>query len=102
MFVIWKLLEMRARFSDGSYEPIDAGPNVCAFARGDDVMVAVPRLLTSLVKPGVFPLGDVWSAAALRGGGRWKNVFTGAVLEGDTLPLSRIFEQFPVAVLERA
>ncbi|HEX9501884.1 MAG TPA: malto-oligosyltrehalose synthase [Thermoanaerobaculia bacterium] len=102
MFVIWKLLEMRSRFSDGGYQAIDAGLNVCAFARGENVIVAVPRLVTSLVKPGVFPLGDVWGAATLRGGGgTWKNVFTGAVLEGETLPLSRVFEQFPVAVLER-
>jgi (1->4)-alpha-D-glucan 1-alpha-D-glucosylmutase len=102
MFVIWRLLEMRSRFGDASYDAIDAGPNVCAFARGDDVIVAVPRLLTSLVKPGVFPLGDAWGAAALRGGGAWKNVFTGATIEGDTLPLAKVFEQFPVAVLERA
>jgi (1->4)-alpha-D-glucan 1-alpha-D-glucosylmutase len=102
MFVIWKLLEMRSRLSDAAYRAIDAGPNVCAFARGDDVIVAVPRLLTSLVKPGVFPLGDVWGAASLHAGGKWKNVFTGATIEGDTLPLAKVFEQFPVAVLERA
>ena len=102
MFVIWKLLEMRSRLSDGGYRAIDAGPNVCAFARGDDVIVAVPRLVTSLVRPGVFPLGDVWGAATIRGGGAWKNVFTGATIEGDTLPLAQVFEQFPVAVLERA
>jgi (1->4)-alpha-D-glucan 1-alpha-D-glucosylmutase len=106
MFVMWKLLELRARleqtFGEGSYTAIDAGPNVCAFARGENVIIAVPRLVTSLVKPEVFPLGDVWGAATLQGAGAaWKNVFTGAVLEGEELPLSRVFEQFPVAVLER-
>jgi maltooligosyltrehalose synthase len=101
MFVMWRLLEMRSRFGDAGYEAIEAGANVCAFARGDDV-IAVPRLVTALVKPGVFPLGDVWGDAALPRGGTWKNVFTGATIEGDKLPLAKVFEQFPVAVLERA
>src|SRR5207302_7629671 len=47
MFVTWKLLELRARraevFQHGSYEPLDGGRNVCAFSRGDEVIVAVPR-----------------------------------------------------------
>ena len=28
-------------FTEGGYEPLDAGPDVCAFLRGD-VLVAVP------------------------------------------------------------
>ena len=103
MFVIWKLLAMRDAFRDADYRAIDAGSNVCAFARGDDVVVAVPRLVTSLVKPGVFPLGEVWRAADLSGcAGRWRNTFTGDTIEGETLPLRQVFERFPVAVLERA
>ncbi|HMC20483.1 MAG TPA: malto-oligosyltrehalose synthase [Thermoanaerobaculia bacterium] len=106
MFVTWKLLQLRARhtelFRTGVYEPLDAGPNVCAFMRGDSILVAVPRLVTALVKPGSFPLGEVWGAAALRGGGRWKNAFTGDELEGKELPLAKVFERLPVAVLERA
>jgi (1->4)-alpha-D-glucan 1-alpha-D-glucosylmutase len=106
MFVTWKLLELRARhmelFRTGAYEPLDAGPNVCAFMRGESVLVAVPRLVTALVKPGSFPLGEVWGAASLRGGGRWKNAFTGDELEGKELPLAKVFERFPVTVLERA
>ena len=38
-------LALRARRPDvfaGSYEPFEAGPNVCAFTRGDEVLVAVP------------------------------------------------------------
>ena len=103
MFVIWKLLAMRDAFRDADYRAIDAGSNVCAFARGDDVVVAVPRLVTSLVKPGVFPLGEVWRAADLSGcAGRWRNTFTGDTIEGETLPLRQVFGRFPVAVLERA
>ena len=101
--VIWKLLEMRDTFRDRSYEALDAGPNVCAFMRGDDVVVVAPRLMTALVKPGVFPLGELWSAAGISGcAGRWKNVFTGDTIEGGALPLRQVFERFPVAVLERA
>jgi (1->4)-alpha-D-glucan 1-alpha-D-glucosylmutase len=103
MFVTWKLLELRERraevFRDGDYEPLDAGRNVCAFTRGSEVIVAVPRFVTSLVKPGAFPLGEVWKTAALGCPGRWRNIFTGAEL--DSLPLARVFEQFPVAVLQR-
>jgi (1->4)-alpha-D-glucan 1-alpha-D-glucosylmutase len=103
MFVTWKLLELRARRADvlqhGEYEPLDGGRNVCAFSRGGDVIVAVPRFVTSLGKPGTFPLGDLWGGAAVGGEGKWRNIFTGDTL--DSLSLARVFERFPVAVLER-
>src|SRR5207248_3587538 len=42
MFVTWKLLELRAQRAEllqhGSYEPLDAGRNLCAFSRGDEVI----------------------------------------------------------------
>jgi (1->4)-alpha-D-glucan 1-alpha-D-glucosylmutase len=44
LYVLWKALGLRARRPDafaGAYEPVDAGPDVCAFRRGD-VLVAVP------------------------------------------------------------
>jgi (1->4)-alpha-D-glucan 1-alpha-D-glucosylmutase len=107
LFATWKTLELRARhpelFRDGDYEPLDAGPNLCAFIRradGDSVLVAVPRLLTSLVRPGTLPLGAVWGDATLRVSGRWRNIFTGDTLEGNQLSLTRVFDRFPVAVLE--
>jgi len=43
--LIRKTLELRAQrpaaFA-GTYEPVDAGPGVCAFLRGGEVLVAVP------------------------------------------------------------
>jgi (1->4)-alpha-D-glucan 1-alpha-D-glucosylmutase len=42
--LIWKTLQLRARrpdVFDGGYEPIEAGPGICAYRRGDDVVVAV-------------------------------------------------------------
>lgn len=108
LFTTWKLLDTRARhadlFRDGAYEPLDAGPHVFAFVRrhaGSAVAVAVPRFASQLVKPGKFPLGDVWGAATLPLAGRWRNAFTGGVVEGQALPLREVFGRFPVAVLEK-
>jgi (1->4)-alpha-D-glucan 1-alpha-D-glucosylmutase len=45
LFLIWKTLALRARRPDafaGSYEPLPAGDRVLAFARGGEVVVAVP------------------------------------------------------------
>ena len=112
LFVTQATLAFRARhptlFSGGAYTPLDAGEQVIAFLRTHEdeaVIVAVPRFLTRLVKPGVFPVGErVWSNAAPlpSPGGRWRNIYTGETIEGDSLPLSRVFASFPVAVLERA
>ncbi|HEX3578379.1 MAG TPA: malto-oligosyltrehalose synthase, partial [Thermoanaerobaculia bacterium] len=109
MFVTWKVLDARSRhaelFRDGSYEPIDAGNNVVAFTRrrGDEaVVVAVPRLVANFVKPGVFPLGDVWPDTSIPISGSWRNLFTGESLEGDRIPLRSLFGRFPAAVLEKA
>ncbi len=106
LFVTWKTLELRARRSEtfrrGSYQPLRVSPNVVAFRRGEDVIVAAPRLTTRIGQPGQLALGEVWGNQALSsGGGRWRNVFTGELVEGDSLLLSAIFAKFPVAVLER-
>jgi (1->4)-alpha-D-glucan 1-alpha-D-glucosylmutase len=46
LWLIERLLALRARrpetFATGSYEPLDAGPSMCAFVRGGQVLVAVP------------------------------------------------------------
>ena len=104
MYVTWKTLALRNRraesFGRGRYQPIDAGPNVVAFRRGDDVIVAVPRLVTHVSDQ--LPIGEVWKDASIAAGGKWTNIFTGDPLEGDSLPLSQVFAKFPVAALERA
>lgn len=109
MFVTWKVLDARAHhaeaFRDGTYEPIDAGANVCSFVRrhrDDAVLVAVPRQVASLVKPGILPIGAVWRDATLAASGRWRNLFTGEEHEGPQIALSRLFATFPMAVLEKA
>jgi (1->4)-alpha-D-glucan 1-alpha-D-glucosylmutase len=108
LFTTWKLLDLRARhpelFRDGTYEPLDAGPNVVAYVRrqGDDaVAVAVPRFVSRLTTPGRFPLGDTWRDTTLPLSGPWRNTFTGEAIGGEALALREVFARFPVAVLEK-
>ena len=109
LFVTWKVLDARSRhadlFRDGTYEPVDAGPNVVAFTRRSDsdaIVVAVPRLIASLVKPGTCPIGDFWPETSIAMPGSWRNLFTGENSEGDSIALRSLFRRFPVAVLEKA
>jgi (1->4)-alpha-D-glucan 1-alpha-D-glucosylmutase len=108
MFVTWRLLQLRTRhvdlFRDGTYEPVDAGPHLCAFVRRherDAVLVAVPRLIAGLVKPGRLPLGEVWGGTALPVSGNWRNLFTGEEHGGTELSLRDLFARFPIAVVEK-
>ena len=67
LFVIWRALALRARRPDafaGSYEPVEAGPGVCAYVRGGEVLAVAPV--------------RGWERAMLRGpGGMWRDVLTG-------------------------
>jgi (1->4)-alpha-D-glucan 1-alpha-D-glucosylmutase len=45
LHLIWATLALRTRRREafeGGYEPLDAGEGLCAFTRGDEVLVAVP------------------------------------------------------------
>ena len=42
LHVLREALALRARRELGEYRPLDLGPDVCAFLRGDDVAVVVP------------------------------------------------------------
>ena len=103
LFVTARVLAARARhqeaFRANNYRKLDAGQSVVAFSRGEEIVVAVPRLTTRLVKPPALPVGDSWGAASLPIEGRWRNVFTDEVFEGGAL--RNVFAAFPVAVLER-
>jgi (1->4)-alpha-D-glucan 1-alpha-D-glucosylmutase len=105
LFTTARTLSTRTRHLEafrGAYRAVETGtPNALAFTRGnDEILVVVPRLTTQLVKPGQFPLRDVWRDHTLAVSGRWKNAFTGETIEGDTLALRDVFATFPVAVLE--
>lgn len=121
LYVTAKALRFRRSQRDlflaGEYLPLSASgkgrEHVCAFARRQGaawVVVAVPRLLTKLVRTGVFPCGGrVWGGDRLilpkEAPRVWRNVLTGETMQGAlaagrrVLPLKRIFEHFPVALL---
>jgi len=73
LHLIWRALQLRAELPEafsGSYTPIPASDAVCAFLRGDDVLVAVG------VRESVTG-AEGWAlppAAA----GRWRDILTGA------------------------
>ena len=55
LYLTWKTLELRAQRPEaftGSYEPVDLGPEVCAFVRGGEVLVVVPIRDVALPEPG--------------------------------------------------
>ncbi len=55
LYLTWKALELRARRPEafaGGYEPVDLGPNVCAFVRGGDIFVAARVRDVPLPEPG--------------------------------------------------
>ena len=104
LFVTSRVLAARKRHIEAvrseNYVALDAGPNCVAFARGGDIVVAVPRLTTRLTRPPALPLADVWRDAKIAIEGRWRNVFTDEVVENGAL--RTVFASFPVAVLEKA
>jgi len=92
LFTTVRALAVRARNELRDYVPLRASsPHVVAFTRGD-VLVAVPRLTSTI---------DGWGDLTLPIGGTWRNAFTDEVVEADQLPLARLFAKFPVAILER-
>ncbi|HEX6005943.1 MAG TPA: malto-oligosyltrehalose synthase [Burkholderiales bacterium] len=118
LYVTWRGLglrrSLRALFTHGEYLPIDVqgghAERVCAFARanGDEAaIVVVPRLVGSLVDQFSAPLGTAaWGSTAMACSrqlrGAYTNVYTGEVLEiGERIPVSRVLNAFPVALLAR-
>jgi (1->4)-alpha-D-glucan 1-alpha-D-glucosylmutase len=107
LFVTRALLHFRRAnpglFGNGSYTPLEAtgefGSCVIAFQRQHEnqrLAVVVPRLTARIGFP---PLGDLWKDTALKLAGRWRNLFTGDTVEGESLPLADVLRRFPVAVL---
>ena len=93
LLLIVRALELRARRPEpfaGAYRPLDAGPGVCAFLRGDDVLVVVPV--------------RAWEDATLAPGaaGGWRDVLTGDERElGTAEPVTELVARHGVALLER-
>jgi (1->4)-alpha-D-glucan 1-alpha-D-glucosylmutase len=123
LYLVHKLLDFRREhhelFAEAEYLPLDiTGESrnaVCAFARRKDrawVVAVAPRLVGSAVFRGILPVGDeFWHSTAVSFDtempGKWLNVITGERFEvadfgsSQTLPLSRLLRNFPVALLYR-
>ena len=111
--VTWAALQARAAhpelFGAGGYTPLDGGKFLLAFARehGSGVAVTVaPRLTLSLTRERApWALGDAWGRRTLTlpRTGTYRNVLTGERLNARTLkvPLAKILEDFPLALLIR-
>jgi (1->4)-alpha-D-glucan 1-alpha-D-glucosylmutase len=96
MFLILRLLGLRARRPEpflAGYEPLDAGPDVCGFVRGGDVLVAVAVRGDEDAGPAVL---------ADPPGGRWRDVLTGEERSfGPGAPVARLVDEHGIGVFER-
>ncbi|WP_448560455.1 malto-oligosyltrehalose synthase [Trichothermofontia sp.] len=116
LFLIYQVLKARHTYQDvfqrGEYEKLkilgSLKDHVIAFARRWDQTIAitiVPRLLTSLLKVGEYPLGEhVWQETRiclpLGLASSWQNLLTGQVIAcEETLWLREALSDFPVALL---
>jgi (1->4)-alpha-D-glucan 1-alpha-D-glucosylmutase len=90
--LIRRALALRARHSaafEGAYEPVDAGPGVCAYVRGGEVLAVVPV--------------RGWEGTRLAVPGRWRSVLEDAELDlAGGADLAELTGAWPVALLERA
>jgi (1->4)-alpha-D-glucan 1-alpha-D-glucosylmutase len=121
LYLTWKALNFRRAhrglFEMGEVLPLDGSHQVSShlfvFARHHEnqwAIVAVPRLLTKLVKVGQMPVGRrAWGSSAIvvphQAPSRWRNVLTGEQLQAvsaaraKTLRLEDVLAAFPVALL---
>ncbi|HEU4328510.1 MAG TPA: malto-oligosyltrehalose synthase [Roseiflexaceae bacterium] len=124
LYVTYRALVLRRDcpelFSAGDYTPLAAvglrHAHVVAFARtlaGAEVLTVTPRLCARLAGGALLPPvgAAVWGDTALllpgvRAGARYRNLFTGDLLEaralpdGVGLPLADVLRIFPVALLQ--
>jgi (1->4)-alpha-D-glucan 1-alpha-D-glucosylmutase len=121
LYVTYKGLSFRrshrSLFEEGNYVPIHAfgetREHICSFARQKGqawALVAVPRLVTKLLRGERPPLGEeTWGASALElpedAPESWLNILTGEKLkvilseQRKLLPLASAFQSFPLALL---
>ncbi|WP_291423505.1 malto-oligosyltrehalose synthase [Deinococcus sp.] len=111
--VTWAALQTRRAhpelFAAGDYQPIEAGKYLLAFARthaGQTAVTVAPRLALTLTKEKhPWALGESWgnSTLTLPAAGTYTNVLTGETLRvrAAKVPLAKVLEDFPLALLVR-
>jgi (1->4)-alpha-D-glucan 1-alpha-D-glucosylmutase len=97
LHLVWRALQLRAACPEafaGSYTPIPAGDGVCAFLRGDDVLVAV-ALRESVTGAEGWALPE-------QAAGLWRDVITGTEYElPDAASLATVLGPEGRALLQR-
>ncbi|MFA5514715.1 MAG: malto-oligosyltrehalose synthase [Desulfuromonadales bacterium] len=113
LFLIQRTLAFRRRhaeiFQQGVYQPVSAegkhARHLFAFARshaGQWAVTVVPRLLSTTVEPGAYPLGvDFWQDTTLHlpTAGIWHETISGGSWKGERILVGECLRHFPVAVL---
>jgi (1->4)-alpha-D-glucan 1-alpha-D-glucosylmutase len=102
LWVVYQTLALRKQYPDifrlGTYTPAAAHGkkrhHVVAYARGDDIVTVVPRLVLGLRKD----WADTWVELAA---GTWVNAMTGDSVDNESIMMRDLFATFPVALLLR-
>ncbi len=114
LFAMQKTLAVRnthrAVFDEGAYTPLEVTDpdHAFAFLRGEDVLVVIPRFTYTLAKGSAeMPLGEAWHGLEVtlpeESGTKWVNALTDkeVAIKENSLPLTVVFADFPVAIFTR-
>jgi (1->4)-alpha-D-glucan 1-alpha-D-glucosylmutase len=103
MWILYRALNLRKQrpewfSSDAGYTPLmiagRRADHAIAYVRADHVATIAPRW--------TLKLGGNWSGTTVSlPSGRWKNLLTDERLNGGIVPLQSVFQQFPVALLQK-
>ncbi len=101
--------EHRDLYAEGEYQQLrvdgPAAEHVVAYLRrrGDEAMVViVPRLMYRLAGSGDALAPETWQGTTVAvSDGTWRDVLTGATVDGPELALPEVFATCPIAVLAR-
>lgn len=116
LYLTWRCLQARRQqaeiFLEGDYVPLkikgSGVSSLLAYARtweNHSAIVVAPRLLSGLVDPGTWPLGErVWGDTEItlpeKMKGFWRDCLSGRSLSGgDTLSVGRLLRDLPCALL---
>lgn len=109
--VTWAALQTRLHhpelFSQGAYQPLEAGKFLLSFSRqyeGQTAVIVAPRLSLTLTHEKMpWACGEIWGnrTLTLPRAGTYTNALTGEKLRHKTtkIPVAKVLEDFPLALL---